>query len=336
MARSVNNPPNPWQSAQVEFLGEPPETQLQVYEEEAKTVLSHNDSPDIPFDWSLNPYRGCFHACAYCYARPTHQYLDWGAGTDFDRRIVVKTNAHEILEMQLRRKSWRGERIAFSGVTDCYQPLEASYEITRRCLEVCRRFANPVGIITKGALVERDADLLAEINRVAEARVFMSIPFVNEEMGRKIEPFAALPSRRLRSLRVLSDAGIPTGVAIAPVIPGLNDDQIPAVLEAARDAGAKHAFLILLRLDAEVEEIFLSRLREALPLSASKVESALRSMRGGGLKSTGFGSRMIGQGPRWKLVQDMFKMHCRRLGLETTVERIAEPPRPVQRGLFDA
>ena len=193
MPQRVSNPPNPWQSSHVEYLGEPPPVELQVYEEEARSILSENDSPDVPFRWSVNPYRGCFHACAYCYARPGHQYLGWGAGTDFDRRIVVKTNAEGLLDDALRRPQWRRELIAFSGVTDCYQPLEASYGLTRRCLQVCLRHANPVAIVTKGALVERDAELLAQIEARARASVFVSVPFADDGQGRAIEPYAALP-----------------------------------------------------------------------------------------------------------------------------------------------
>ncbi|MCA8949009.1 MAG: radical SAM protein, partial [Planctomycetes bacterium] len=254
--RAVANPPNPWQSAQVDWLGPPPPVALEVYEERAKSILAENQSPDIPFRWSLNPYRGCFHGCAYCYARPTHQYLDFGAGTDFERRIVVKTNAAELLRARLMKPSWRGENIVFSGVTDCYQPLEASYGITRRCLETCLEFRQPVGIITKGALVERDVDVLADLAKHGAATVYVSVPFADEGDARRIEPYAGSPARRLRALRRLSDAGVPTGVSVSPLIPGLNDHQIPAILAMARDAGARFAFHVLLRLPAEVEQVF--------------------------------------------------------------------------------
>ncbi|TDJ70084.1 MAG: radical SAM protein, partial [Planctomycetota bacterium] len=180
MPRLVSNPPNPWATRHVEWLEAPPPVQVEVYEECAKSILARNDSPDVPFRFSLNPYRGCQHACAYCYARPTHQYLGFGAGTDFDSKIVVKTNAAELLRRALAKRSWRREWIAFSGVTDCYQPLEASYGITRACLEVCREFRNPVGIITKSALVRRDVDVLLALDRVADVQVILSIPFADD------------------------------------------------------------------------------------------------------------------------------------------------------------
>jgi len=233
MPRRISNPPNPWESVHAEWLGEPPEAELEVYEEEAKSIISENDSPDVGFRFSVNPYRGCFHACAYCYSRPTHQYLGWGAGTDFDRKIVVKVNAPELLRKEMMRRSWKGETLVFSGVTDCYQPLEAVYEITRRCLEVCVEFRNPVGIVTKGALVKRDVDLLSRLARESEAMVYVSVPFADDAAGRAMEPHAGLPSQRLETIAVLSEAGIRTGVAIAPIIPGLNDSDIAPVLARA-------------------------------------------------------------------------------------------------------
>jgi DNA repair photolyase len=251
MPRHVSNPPNPWEASHAEWLGEPPEAELEVFEEEARSILAENESPDVGFRWSLNPYRGCFHACAYCYARPSHQYLGFGAGTDFERKIVVKTNAPELFRETLLRPSWRAETIALSGNTDCYQPLEAVYGLTRRCLEICAEFRNPVGIITKGALVRRDVDLLAKMARETRVWVSLSIPFSDDRTGRAIEPNASLPSQRFETLRILSSAGIPTGIGIAPVIPGLNDSDIPRLLERAREAGARSAFLTLLRLPAE-------------------------------------------------------------------------------------
>ena len=196
LPRPVSNPPNPWSTTHVEWLEEPPAVQLEVFEEEAKSILATNDSPDVPFRFSVNPYRGCQHACAYCYARPSHQYLGYGAGTDFDSKIVAKTNAAELLRAALAKRGWRRDWIAFSGVTDCYQPLEASYGLTRACLEVCREFKNPVGIVTKSALVRRDVELLRELDRVASVVVYLSIPFADDATGRAIEPLASAPARR--------------------------------------------------------------------------------------------------------------------------------------------
>ena len=218
--RRVSNPPNPWHTTHAEWLGEPPEAQLEIYEEKARSIISENDSPDIGFRYSVNPYRGCFHACAYCFARPTHQYLDWGAGTDFERKIVVKVNAPELLRKELSCKSWKGDTIVFSGVTDAYQPLEAVYGITRRCLEVLLEFRNPVGIVTKGALIRRDTDLLSALAREAAARVFVSIAFADDATARKLEPGVAPPSQRFEALAALSRAGVETGIAASPVIPG--------------------------------------------------------------------------------------------------------------------
>lgn len=331
--RPVSNPPNPWLSTHVELLGEAPPAQLSVYEEEAKSIVTRNDSVDVPFRFGVNPYRGCFHGCAYCYARPTHQYLGFGAGTDFERRIVAKVNAASLLERELRRPTLRGELLAFSGVTDCYQPLEASYGLTRACLEVCLRHGQPVGIITKGALIERDLDLLVALGKRAHLRVFVSVPFADEAMARALEPHAPSPARRLRTVATLAAAGIDVGVSLAPLIPGLNDDQQPRLLRAARDAGAQRAFTVTLRLPAEVEAVFLPRLREVLPLRAERVESALRQAHGGRLYDPRFGHRMRGEGERAQVAAKLFELHCKRLGLATReTEAILEPPSPPPAG----
>jgi len=331
--RRVDNPPNPWRSDHVEWLGDPPDQPLEVYEEDAKSIVTENDSPDVRFRYSVNPYRGCFHGCAYCYARPSHQYLGMGAGTDFERRIVVKRNAPQLLRAHLMKPSWRGERIVFSGITDCYQPLEATYELTRRCLEVCREFRQPVSIITKGALVERDVAILADLAKHGAATVFVSIPFADAADSRAIEPFVASPERRFAALRTLSDAGVLTGVSVSPLIPGLNDHQIPAILERAHAAGARRAFHVLLRLPAEVEDVFTARLRQAFPLRADKVMSLLTAMRGGRTNDPNFGSRMRGSGARWDVIETLFRTTARRLGFRTgEIEDDAPSPfrRPFQ------
>lgn len=334
MLRPVDNPPNPWSSRHVHLLEPAPDARLEVFEEDAASIVAKNDSPDIPFAFSVNPYRGCFHACAYCYARPTHQYLGFGAGTDFDRRIVVKRNAAALLDTTLRRRSWRGDELAFSGVTDCYQPLEASYGLTRACLEVCLRHRNPIGIITKSALIERDVDVLAQLARTAGARVWFSVPFADPALARAIEPSAPAPARRLAAMRTLAAAGVPVGVAFAPIIPGLNDDQIPAVLAAARDAGASAAFQVALRLPAEVADVFFARVREAVPLRADRIASAVRAMRGGQTNDPRFGQRMRGQGERFAVAAQLFDLTCRRLGLATgaAAARPPRPPAPASRG----
>jgi len=314
--RLVSNPPNPWSSAHVEWLEEPPPATTEVYEEEATSVVTENDSPDVGFRWSLNPYRGCQNGCAYCYARPSHQYLGFGAGTDFERRIVVKTNAPEALRRTLEKRSWKGESIALSGNTDCYQPLEASYRLTRRCLEILADYGNPACVITKGILVRRDVDVLARLSREASVRVHVSIPFASDRVARAIEPGVAAPVRRFEAMKALSDAGVPVGIALAPLIPGLNDSDVPELLRRAKEAGATSAFMTMVRLSGEVLPVFTERLRAAFPDRAEKVLSQIRDVRGGSLNDTTFHDRMHGRGPRWDAIEDLFRVHVRRLGLE--------------------
>ncbi len=314
--KPISNPPNPWATNQVEWLGEPPQAELKVYEERARSILNTNDSPDIPFGFSVNPYRGCYHGCAYCYARPTHQYLDFGAGTDFERKIVVKKNAPDLLRRAFEKPGWEREPVVFSGVTDCYQPLEASYELTRGCLEVCEAIGNPVAIVTKGSLIRRDVELLASLAERAGVHVYMSIPFADDALGWAVEPHASAISQRFRTLEVLSEAGVECGVALAPVIPGLNDSDIPAVLERAAACGATRAFMTLLRLPAEVLPVFEERVRRELPERADKIFSTVRDVRSGGLNNADFGQRMVGKGPRWKIISSLFETQCNRLGLD--------------------
>lgn len=330
MLRAISNPPNPWHSTEVEWLGEPPAAGLELFEERAKSVLSENTSPDLDFRFSVNPYRGCFHACAYCYARPSHQYLDFGAGTDFDRKLVVKVNAPEVLAQELARGRAGDEHLVFSGNTDCYQPLEAHYGLTRRCLEVCRDFRRRVVIITKGALVQRDAELLADLHERAGVRVVMSLAFADVETARLIEPHTSSPERRIAALARLAEHGVPTGIAFAPVVPGLNEAAIPEVLRRAAEGGATTAFMTLLRLAPEVEVVFRERLLESAPGRLEKVLSALRDVRGGQVDERRPGRRFAGQGARWRMIEDLFHMHCRRHGLE--VGRLEYPESDVARG----
>lgn len=313
--RLVANPPNPFESSYREWLGEPPPAKLEVYEEHARSIVNHNDSPDIPFDWSLNPYRGCAHACAYCYARPTHEYLGYGAGSDFESRIFVKVNAAELLTEKLNRSSWRGAPITFSGVTDCYQPLEAVYKLTRACLEVCVQYRNPVGIITKSFLITRDIDVLCELARCAAVHVCESIAFADDETARRIEPGAPPPSRRFEALRRLSAAGIPVDVMVAPVIPGLNDREIPRILERAAESGARSAAYAILRLPGNVPNVFFPRLRAQLPQRAARVEQRLRDARGGELHRPQFFERFRGEGAYWQSIAALFRQTAARLGL---------------------
>ena len=312
---AVSNPPNPWQVSTVDYLGEPPAVGLTIYEDHTREILSHNDSPDVGFSWSVNPYRGCFHACAYCYARPSHEYLGFGAGTDFERKIVVKPHAGALLRDAFEKPSWKGETVIFSGVTDCYQPVEASYGLTRACLEVCLEYRNPVGIITKSPLVERDIPLLVELASQARARVAVSIPFWKEHHARAIEPFVATPQRRMRTVERLAKAGLRVTVMVAPIIPGLSDEDIPDILKAAKDAGAESAGRVVLRLPGHVKEVFSERLHQALPLRAEKVLARTREVRGGKLYDSSWGTRQTGEGTYADAITQLFDAQVDRLGL---------------------
>lgn len=290
---------------------------LQVFEDTSRSILSRNDSPDLFHRWSLNPYRGCTHACAYCYARPSHEYLSFGAGTDFDSKIVVKLDAPELLAEAFSEGKWEGETVLFSGNTDCYQPLEHRYRLTRACLEVCLRYRNPVTIITKSPLIERDLDILLLLNREARLRVVLSIPFFDPRIARAMEPGAPSPARRLRTIGVLSRAGIRVSVNIAPVIPGLNDRDIPRILQAAHAEGARRAGLILVRLALSVAPVFEARLRATLPERAEGVLARIRRARDGKLNNAAFGERMRGQGVEWEATEQLFRLWVSRLGMES-------------------
>ena len=312
----VWNPPNPYLSEHRELLGEPPPVELEVYEDHATSILSSNDSPDIGFRWSVNPYRGCFHACAYCFARPTHEYFGLGAGTDFERKIFVKRRAPELLEQAFRWRSWTGELVVFSGVTDCYQPLEAAWRLTRECLEVCRMFRNPVAIITKSLLIRRDAELLAVLAREARVRVSLSIPFRDEAVARVVEPDAPTIRRRFETMRLLAQAGVPVGIGVAPIIPGLNDADIPCLLAEARACGASFAFRTLLRLPGSVRAVFFHRLKTQLPLKAARIEHRIREVRGGRLYDSRFGHRHTGTGVYWEAIDHTWALWMKRLGFD--------------------
>lgn len=330
--RPSANPPNPWATSAVEYLdGAAPLAALEVYEDNTRGILAHNDSPDVGFSWSVNPYRGCFHACAYCYARPSHEYLSFGAGTDFERKIVVKRRAPELLREAFDAPKWQGELVAFSGVTDCYQPLEASYRLTRGCLEACVEYRNPACIITKAPLVERDVDVLQELARVAHLGVSVSVPFWDERKARAIEPFVTTPARRMRTIERLARAGLRVGVMVAPIIPGLNDEDVGDVLRAARDAGASWAGSVLLRLPGPVKEVFEERLREALPLRAERVLRRIRETRGGKMYDSRFGVRGQGEGPYADAIRSLFEQTAKTLGLETRSVADHDAPTTFQR-----
>jgi DNA repair photolyase len=312
----VFNPQNRFVTTNVAYDdGELPTQELHVYEDHTKSILASNDSPDVGFEWSVNPYRGCQHACAYCYARPGHEYLSFSAGTDFEKKIVVKPRAAELLRDAFEKKSWKGDLVVFSGVTDCYQPLERTKGITRACLEVCAEYRNPVGIITKSPVIERDIDLLQELARIANVRVSVSIPFWDPDAARAMEPWVTTPLRRMKIVETLAKAGIAVGVSVSPIVPGLNDEHLGDVLKAAGDAGASHAFYVLLRLPGAVKQVFEERLRLNLPLRAEKVLRRMREAYGGKLYDPAYGTRGRGNGEYAQMIAALFERTAKRCGL---------------------
>jgi len=312
--RVVANPPNPFESRHRDLLEPAQPARLEMYEDATREILSRNDSPDLPFRWSLNPYRGCFHGCAYCYARPTHEYWGFGSGTDFETKLVVKRNAPTLLRRLFDKPSWKGELIVFSGNTDCYQPMEASLELTRACLEVCAEYRNPVGIITKGILILRDLDLLKRLQQEAWVRVYFSIPFADDDVARLVEPHAPTSRKRFEAMARLSGAGIPTGISISPIIPGLNDEDIPDLLERGKRAGAGEAMATLLRLSGPVKDVFLERMGQAFPERLPKIMHRIRDVRGGAMTNNAFFSRHYGAGPYWSLIEQLFDVARRKAG----------------------
>jgi DNA repair photolyase len=324
----TRNPLSPWESTHVEYLGEPPPTPLEVFEDDSKSILSENDSPDVGFRWSVNPYRGCFHGCAYCYARPSHEYLGFGSGTDFERKIVVKRRAPELLRAALAKPSWKKETIIFSGNTDCYQPLEATYQLTRGCLEACADAGNPAHVITKAPLVERDLDVLRRLAEKELVGVSVSVPFWDEDAARRVEPGVATPSRRLLTIRRLAEAGIRVTVNVAPVIPGLTDRDMPKILEAAANAGARSAVMVMLRLPGNVGPVFEQRMREGFPLAVDRILARTREVRRGRLNDPAFGSRMRGEGEYAEAVARLFEATARRVGLAPRPNEPALPVKP--------
>lgn len=316
--RETSNPANRFHTSVVAYdEGDgPPPSQVTLLDDHSRSLLSENDSPDLPFRFSANPYRGCQTACAYCYARPTHEYLDLGAGTDFDTKIVVKRDAPALLRAAFDKPSWRGDSVMFSGVTDCYQPVERELLLTRRCLEVCLEYRNPVSVISKHALVERDIDLFQELAKEARFGLSVSLAWTDADLARAIEPWAPSPERRLKVIETLAKASVPVGVMAAPIIPGVNDSQLVGLLERAADAGAQWAGWVLLRLPGAVKQVFEERVRGALPLAADKILHRIRETRGGEkLYDASFHTRGRGQGPYADMIATMFDTTVARLGL---------------------
>ena len=306
-----DNPPNRFERLMVELEEQAdrnPRTQL--LRESARTIISRNDSPDNTYTASLNPYLGCEHGCPYCYARPYHEYLGFSSGLDFETRIVVKENAAELLREELGSPRWKPEVLALSSITDCYQPVENRLGITRQCLQVLAEFRNPAGVITKNHLVTRDLDILAGMAAEGLCSAHISVTSLDPELSRRMEPRASLPAHRLDAIAKLAQSGIPTGVVIAPVIPGLNDHEIPAILRAAREAGATRASYSIIRLPHAVKEVFAAWLEEHVPGSADKILDRIRDLRGGALHSSRFGERMRGSGFWGDQIETIFS-RCR-------------------------
>ena len=327
-------------STEVERGG--PKTQF--VRDSSRTIVSSNDSPDLPFRYSINPYRGCEHGCSYCYARPTHEFLGYDAGLDFESKIVVKENAAELFRQWLMRAPHidaRGaaETVVMSGVTDCYQPAERRFRLTRACLAVAREFGQPMSLITKNALVTRDLDLLAEMAERRLVRVAISLTTLDAALAGTMEPRTSRPAARLRTIRELTDAGVPVHVMLAPIIPNLNDSEIPQLLEAAADHGAVSAGHVLLRLPLSVEPVFRDWLREHAASKADAVESAVKGTRGGAFYSPKWGQRQSGTGPRAEQIMQTMRVFMKRHGLDVApppldLEQFTRPGASSQMSLF--
>jgi DNA repair photolyase len=320
-----DNPPNRFERARFEPEPEPDEAGLepdeapapttQLFRDASRVVIATNDSPDVGFETSVNPYRGCEHGCIYCYARPTHEYLGFSAGLDFETKIMVKEDAPALLRRELESPRWVPKTIALCGVTDPYQPVERRLRLTRRCVEVLAEFRNPVAVITKNRLVVRDLDLLGDLASHGAAVVFVSVTTLDNALARAMEPRASAPEARLAAIEALSAAGVPTGVMVAPVIPGLTDHEIPAILAAAGRAGAQFAGYTTVRLPLGVGPLFEAWLERHFPDRRAKVLHRIREIRGGRLNDSTFGARMHGRGPFADLIEQLFATGMKRAGI---------------------
>jgi DNA repair photolyase len=317
---TTSNPPNRFERLAVELApeeacpGEHPGRTL-YFRDDARSIISANDSPDVPFTYSLNPYRGCEHGCIYCYARPTHEYLGLSAGLDFESRIFVKEHAPDLLREELGRRSWKGDPIAMSGVTDPYQPIERRLQLVRRCLELMADCRQPVTIVTKSGLVVRDADLLAHLARHQAAHVCLTITTLDDGLRQSLEPRAATADVRLAAIARLKEAGVPAGVMVAPVIPGLTDHEVPAILEAAAAAGAGFGGYTMLRLPHGVADLFDHWLAQHVPSARAKVMGRIRQVRRGAVSDARCGTRMRGEGPLADATEQLFAIARDRAGL---------------------
>ncbi len=291
--------------------------QTQFFKDDSKSVIAKNDSYDVGFEYSFNPYRGCEHGCVYCYARPSHEFLGFSAGTDFESKIMIKKDAPKLLEAEFNKKSYKPDFIMFSGNTDCYQPVERQLEITRETLKVCLKYRNPVSIITKNALIERDMDILQEMAKLELISVCMSVTTLDKDLARKMEPRTSSPERRLQVIKKFAANNIPVGINIAPVIPGLNDEEIPSILKEASAAGAAFAGHIMLRLPYAVKDLFLQWLKTEFPDREKKVINKIKEMRGGKLNDSEFGTRFSGKGELAETIHSLFELSCKKYGLNS-------------------
>ena len=322
---AADNPPNRFEKITLEpdadwnpdddHGGRQQGPRTQFFQDRSQTVIARNDSPDVGFDASLNPYRGCEHGCIYCYARPTHEFLGFSAGLDFESKIMVKADAPELLRKELSSPKWQPQTIFMSGVTDCYQPVERKLKLTRRCLEVLAEFRNPVFIVTKNQLVTRDLDLLAELARHRAVAVWLSITTLDSDLRKIMEPRTSPPVARLAALRELAAAGIPVGVNVAPIIPGLTDHEMPAILKAAAEAGATSAGYTVVRLPYAVAPLFEKWLATHFPGRKEKVLNRLRAMHGGKLYDSQWGKRFGGEGIFAEQIAQMFEVARRKAGI---------------------
>jgi DNA repair photolyase len=318
---TTENPPNRFEK--LVYLRDPefddaeqPSPSTQFLRDVSKSLITYNDSADVGFEASINPYRGCEHGCIYCYARPYHEYLGFSSGLDFETRILVKEDAPELLRRELASRRWKPKALAISGVTDPYQPIERKLQLTRRCLEVLAEFRNPTIIITKNRLVTRDIDHLRELAPFDAAAVCVSVTTLDAELARVMEPRTSTPANRLDAIRTLSEAGVPVRVLVAPVIPGLTDHEITSIIISAADAGARYAGYVVVRLPYAVKELFERWLEEHFPDRKKKVLNRIREMRGGKLNDPNFGTRMKGEGVFAEQIRSMFKLACRKAGIE--------------------
>src|SRR3989475_3292176 len=317
---------------------EDPSPQTLFLRDDTRTIMNYNDSPDVGFSASINPYRGCEQGCIYCFARHNHEYLGFSAGLDFETKILVKESAPELLRRELLSPKWEPQVIAISGVTDAYQPVERRLRLTRRCLEVLVEFQNPVVIITKNELVTRDIDLLGKLGRIDGVLVFVSVTSLDGELARELEPRASQPGRRLAAIQMLASAGIPTGALVAPVIPGLTDHEMPAIISAVAKAGAVAAGFVPLRLPYGVAPLFEEWLTLHRPLQKEKILNRVRDIRGGHLNDPNFGSRLHGTGAYADHLSELFEVSCRKAGLNSSRPKLSAAafrrPGPSQMKLF--